>query len=112
MIPEGKLMQRSKVLTIISKYGLSIEMADALLSDLEFIGMFPPETYMKGMPEVEGNKVVLEWDDEDEDVPYGKSVVEEVNADIKKLNDIAISSAHTLTLEKLLTAKEKLSTIE
>lgn len=84
---------------------------DMLLARLERIGLHPPETYMKGLPEVEGNKVVLAWDDEDEEELYGESVVAEVNTDIKRLNDIAISSAHTLTLEKLLTAKEKLHTI-
>jgi hypothetical protein len=118
MTLEGELMRRSEALeAMIRLYNTIPDKAttfhkmDMLLSRLERIGLNPPATYMKGMSEVEGNKVVLTWDDEDEDVPYGKSVVKEVNADIKRINDIAISSAHTLTLEKLLTAKEKLSTI-
>lgn len=65
------------------------------------VGMLPPEAADFNI----GNN----WEPEE---PYGKSIVEEVNTDIKRINDIAISSVHTLTLKKLLTAKEELSIIE
>ena len=29
--------------------------------------MHPPETYMKNMPKVDGNKVVLAWEEENEE---------------------------------------------
>lgn len=40
-------MQRSEVLRVIESYGLSKEYAIALLEDLEFIGILPPDYYIK-----------------------------------------------------------------
>lgn len=116
-------MRRSEVVNIMKELyndipdgASSYHKMDVLLYKLERLGLHPPETYMKGMPEVDGNKVVLEWDDENEEELYGESVVAEVNADIKALKGLCTASyiddsIGTLTLEKLLTAKEKLSNI-
>lgn len=86
-------MKRSEIVNIMKELyndmsdgASSYHKMDVLLYKLECLGLHPPETYMKGLPEVEGNKVVLAWDDEDEDELYGESVVEQVNADIEALN--------------------------
>jgi hypothetical protein len=87
-------MKKSKLLSLLKQDikdadgNLDLQ-ASMVLARCLSVGMLPPATYMTNMPKVEGNRVVLAWDNEDdEDVPYGKSVVEEVNAEIKRLNKI------------------------
>lgn len=61
---------------------------DMLLSRLERLGMLPPEAADFNI----GNNWELEdkWtvEYESSEIPYGKSVVEQVNAEIKELNRI------------------------
>lgn len=39
-------------------------LAEAILIHIEEKGMLPPATYIKGLPEIEGNDCLLVWDEE------------------------------------------------
>jgi hypothetical protein len=46
-------------------YGkMSQELSKQILNHIEDLGMMPPETWIPGLPEIEGNKCLLVWDEE------------------------------------------------
>ncbi len=43
---------------------MASKLSGSFLKHVEDLGMLPPETYYPGLPEIEGNKCVLMWDEE------------------------------------------------
>lgn len=72
-------MKRSEILKIIQQAivdhnksigdfeGYGAYSHELILERILEAGMHPPETYMKNMPKVDGNKVVLAWEEENEE---------------------------------------------